>query len=487
MSMYRLQSSANAVFGLVSTAKANTQLAIEKSNSLEKGFTLANVPQAYPIAREVVREYAVDTFFRNAVPRVDFVGSLGFTYPVLRELNTNKVSGKVQDGRRGRFIQTNLEQVSYVFKIWGFENYITMNAQLASESMDVRSQGIAIVQETLSQMLSVEEEKKMIGGNLEALGLIESVTATVNTEVAGSLEAGDISVIAVPLTLEGLDKSSVEEGVQETHNEQNADGSVTRIVGGYGVKKTIAAAVTVAAGNSLDIKVEDVPDAVGYAIFAGAAGSERLVFVGSSNVFNLKEIPTDTQLASALAATDQSADVLDFNGIYALAGRNGGIVVSADGKELTAEGSYVPMFEDVIGQVRAKKARITHMVMDNITYTNYYKAVAKNIVNINSVNGSVVANFGSQVLTYTSPNNAGTITIIVSDYMPKGTIFFLDMGRANGTLGLSGNMLEMVMQEDFNVIAWPLVTRSWQFGIYCTGVLTHKYPASIAIIKNLKV
>lgn len=480
----RLQTSADVISRSIAIAKSNTQ------NLIQKGFT---VPQSqndglalFPISPELQIEYSVNTPLKNAIPRNNVTGGIGYGFKVIKNYDVSGVSGKVEDGRRGRFINTEVENMPFLFVTYGFENFITFDAQLASENMETQSQGIAVVQRTLTEMLAVDEEKKIIGGNRTALSAISEVSATVNTELAGSLTAGDVSVIAVPLTLYGLDHSSVSLGVKLTHSEINADGSTTRIVGGHGVKKTIASAVTVEAGNSLDVIVADVPDAVGYAVFAGAAGSERLVYVGSSNVVNVKSIPADTQLASALPSSDQSADNLDFDGFYALAGHEGGVVLSLDGKALEAEGTYVEAFEEVIGSIKDRKVSPTHMVMSRKTYTSYFKAIASKIVNVN-VGSDITANFGSTAKTYTSTNLANPLLIVVDEYMPDGDILFVAIGNASGELGIMGNLVEMSTQEDFNMIAWPLVTRSYQFGIYCRAVLAHKYPASIGLLKNIKL
>lgn len=490
----RLQTSPEQVASNIALAKAQTADRIQKNASagIAKGFTL---PQStseglalFPISPELQIEYSVKTPLKNAIPRRNVTGGIGYGYKVIRNLDVSGVSGKVEDGRRARFINTQVEEMPFLFVTSGFENFATFDSQFASENMDSQSQAIAIVQKTLTEMLAVDEEKKIIGGNRKALGEIVSITATANTETAGSLTAGDVSVIAVPLTLYGLNQSSLAKGVRLTHNEQNADGSVTRIVGGYGVKKTIASAVTVEAGNSLDILVQDVPDAVGYAVFAGVAGSERLVYVGPSNSFNLKAISTDSQLASDLASNDQSADLLDYDGFFGLAGREGGVVISLDGKALEAEGTFLDSFEEVIGSIADRDATVTHMVMSRKTYTAYYKAIASKIVNINLGNGApVVANFGGKPVDYTSSNLANAVQFLIDEYMPDGSILFVSIGSAPAQLGILGNLVEISTQEDFAMIAWPLVTRSYQFGIYCRAVLAHKYPSSIGLLKNIKI
>lgn len=488
MNQFRLAKGTSEVMGLLATAKANT------ASNLQKGFTLPSSPSdglhIFPISPELQVEYSVETPLKNILPRTAVTGGIGYGFKVIREYDTTGVSGKVRDGERARFINQKVDNMPFIFVTWGFENYITFNAELASENMETRSQGIAIVQRTLTEMLSVDEERKIIGGQRTALGLISEVTATVNTDVAGSLEAGDVSVIAVPLSLYGLNQSSVANGVRLTHNEQNADGSIISIVGGYGVKKNIASAVTVTADSSLDILVEDVKDAVGYAVFAGSAGTERLVYVGASNKFNLKSLNNDTQLASALSSVDQSADNLDFDGLFALAGHSNATVVSLDGAELSVEGVYVPEFEQVISSIRDRKISVSHMVMNRATYTAFYRSIASKITNVNIGNGSnIISTFGSIATNYISTNNSKVIEFIIDDEMPSGHILFLSLGGASvlGGMGITGNLVEMVLQEDFNMIAWPLVTRSWQFGIYCTGVLAHKYPSSIGILKNIKV
>lgn len=491
--MNKLRSHLTVEKSLSKTAKAridteNRLLANE--NDIEKGFTLPVNPEdglaLFPIEPEVLKPFEKDLPLQALIPEVSQTGGIGFGYKVIDAWDNSGYSGKVQDGRRARFLQTAVRNVTHLFKTIGFENYFTDNAGLSSENMARQSQAVNIVLQTLAYMIAEEEERKIIGGNSTALEEIANITAT-ESNTAGSFTAGDYNVIAVPLTLYGLEQSSVTKGVRLTHEEPNADGTVTRIVGGYGVKKAVADEVTLTANKGIDILIEDVASAAGYAVFVGATGSEKLVYVGPTNKVTITApAATNAQLASALSDTDQSEDLeLDWNGLFAMAGHGNGVVISLDGAPLTVEGIYASEFEEVISIVKDRGVDITHMVMNRKTFSAYYKAVATGISLTMEPTGNAPAiTLGGKPEFYESAHVNGKIPFVIDDLMPNGDILFITIGSA-ARQGMEGNFLEKRVQEAKHVIAWARVTRSYQFGVYETSVLVCRQPSAIGRLKNI--
>lgn len=463
---------------------------VENATLLEKGFTLPVNPNdglaIFPVSPDVLKPFKKKLPLQDLIPRVPVTGGIGFGYKVIDAWDTSGVSGKVQDGRRGRFLTTALKNVTHLFATIGFENFTTDNAQLASENLSVQSQAINIVIETLAYMIAEEEEKKIIGGNRTALEEIVSISAT-ESDVASSLTAGDYNVIAVPLTLYGLEQSSVSRGVRLTHTENNADGTITTIVGGYGIKKSLDAVVTVEANKSVKVTVEDVPSAAGYAIYFGATGSESLVYVGAINSTTISAVASNgAQLASALANTDQSQDLeLDWDGLLAIAGHGNGVVVSLDGEEIEVDGIYVSAFEDALSEIKDRDVEVTHIVMNSKTLKAYYKAVAKNVtLTMSPGNRAPSLTMGGRPEAYESAFSTGEVPFVIDDFVPNGMVFLLSIG-SSAPLGVEGNMLAMYVQQERYVEAWARVTRSYQFGIYETSVLACRKPSAIGVIKNI--
>lgn len=481
----------NRVFSKLDEIQFNVHLAKSQTQErkLTKGFTVPDSSTGglgyFPVSTEIQRTWNVDFPLRGLIPRSKVTGGLGFTFKRISDYNTSNVSGKVQDGRRGRFIATEIEDEQFQWAIYGYENFATFNSQLVSENYEARDQAVALMQETLGYAVAEDEEKKIIGGNRTALSEIEAVVATANTTDVGGFAAGDFSVVAIPLTHYALENSSVTAGVILTHKEQNADGSLTTVVGGYGKQKSTT--VTLADDNSIDVLVADVTEAAGYAVFVGAAGSEKLAYVGPSNKVTILEVDSSAQDLSNLVNADQSADKLDFDGIYSLLGHRGGFKKSLDGAELTIDGLYCEEFEVILREMNDRKSNITHIVLNSKTYDAYWKKASKNITQVNVIGGEVpMLNFGLAIGTYSSPSNTTKIPFIIDRFIPDGQVLFLSLGSA-AKVQINGNLWEMMLQEDMNLILWPLVTRSHQVGLYNTGALISRYTGGNAILKNIKI
>lgn len=451
---------------------------------LKKGFTLPTGLNEglsrYEVSPDVQLAYKIDTPLKNLLPRVNVTGGIAVGFKVIKEIDT-KTPSYVRDGSRSRFVSHKIADEAFFFVTFGVEDFVTDNAQYASMNFSVSSQAINLAQKTLTETMAVQEEKKIIGGNREKIGEIASISLTADTK--GSLEAGAVSVIVVPLSYSGFDRSSLSTGVALTADFTDANGWTTTIPGGHGVKKS--ATVTVEASGSVNVLIADVADAVGYAVFAGAAGSERLVYVGSRNNVTITALPSDTQLASALPNSDQSENKLDYEGLLSLAGKRG-IVKSLDGASLVLDGVSIDVLEEAIASVTDKSIEPTHIVMDTKTYSAYFKAATKDAQFMQALSLAGVVNVGGKVGTYMSPNAENELQIIKDKYLPTGTMLLLTLGSAPN-LQLGGNLVDIQVQEEYNLEIWARRTRATEMGIYCTSVLVHRYPETLAVIKNVGV
>lgn len=452
---------------------------------LQKGFTLpSGINEGLSrveIPLDVQLAYNFDTPLKNAIPRNKVTGGNAISYKVIKENANLKLASFAEDGKRVGFGTTKVQDEAFFFVTFGAEDYVTDNAQLTSLNFNVSSQAMNIVQRQLAETMAVQEEKKIIGGNREKIGEIAEVTATAGTD--GSIAAGTVSVIVRPLSYFGLDSSSVNNGVNLTRDRDNADGSTTTIPGGYGLGKS--ATVTVAANGSVEVFAEDVPDAAGYAFFIGAAGQERLAYVGSINKVKFTSLPTGTQLESVLEDTDQTENKLDYEGLLSWAGKKGQ-VVSLDGAELVVEGNTIPQLEEVITAITDRGVEPTHIVMDSKTYAAYYKALTKDVQLVAQLGVAGVLTAGGRVGSYVSPNAQNDLIILKDKFLPTGTVKVLTIGYAPN-LGLGASIVSVEAQTEYEMEIWARRTRSTEVGMYCTSVLVHRFPESLGVIKNIKV
>lgn len=468
----------------IQSARANRQ-------TVQKGFTLESVAteglQGYNLDPLVKNIFPVNTPVRNLLPREKIVGGNSINWKVFTGINVTNVSGDVEDGKRAARIEHRLINKSVPFKTLGFEDLATFNSIFAGQNLDARSQVIYNLSDKLYKSAVIEEEKKVLYGNLTAIGK-PSAVSVVPSETAGSLEAGALSVRAVPLTGWGLRSSSVSRGVNLTEARLNADGTTTVIVGGYGVKSDVVSA-TATENGSVDVLVTDVKGAAGYAIFVGAAGSERLAYVGPFNFVNIKSVPSTSQVITSLADTDQSADLLDFDGFLATAANEGGRVVSLDGASIEADGQVVPVLEDMISgiydqfQISAK-----YMVMNNKTASALFKAIRGKdaAVAVTIVEGKPTV-AGSYFSSYMSSMTGTLMGVLRDPHMEDGQILFFTDDISELPLSGVDNVARMIVQEEWNMIEWPLRTRAREFGVYCTEVFAHSHPGTIGFLKNIKV
>lgn len=458
--------------------------------SIAKGFTVN------PISVEGLQGYNLDTLVKdifptntpisNLLPRRKTTGGNAAHWKVFTSINSLGISGSVAEGKRGGVIDHTLVDKVVPFKTVGFEDWASFESILAAQNLDAKSQVLVNLSEKLYKSAKTEEEKKILYGNTTAIGKVADVSLVAGTE--GSIPAGDVSVIAVGLTGYGLRKSSVANGVNKTALRDDAGNTQTLIAGGHGIKSD-AVEVTVAANGSIDFVVTDLRAAAGYAVFAGAAGSERLVYVGAENFGTIKALSTTSQLASDLPNTDQSADTLDFDGFLATAANGEGTIVSLDGASFTIDGQVAVEIESVISTINDNtEVDVKYLVMNNKTASALFKAARGKDANVATVivegKPTVV---GSYMSAYVSNVTASEVMVLRDPHMQDGHIlFFTDDLSELGSTGID-NVAEMLVWDEWTMIEWPIVNRRREYGVYAVEAFAHKYPATIGYIKNAKV
>ena len=135
------------------------------------------------------------------------------------------------------------------------------------------------------------------------------------------MRAQTLSVIAVALTLDGVMNGSVAGGIQASITRTNADGTSDTFGGGAAKQSTNATVSSPARTAASRPPSRAVKGALGYAWFWGAAGSEVLGAITSINSLVITAAATGTQTAASLGTSDNSVNLLAFDGLIVAGGQ----------------------------------------------------------------------------------------------------------------------------------------------------------------------
>lgn len=465
--------------------------------------------QAYNLEGPAKKLYPVLTPLRNSMPREGGGFAIQANWKAITDINVNNVRAGVSEGKRGGVISHKQSEYLAAFRGFGLENNVTFEATYASKGYeDVKALAVA---QTLEATM-IQEERLILGGNT-SVGMGTTPTPTLSASATGgSLAAGTMSVICVALGLQAyLDAVGVNNGSSGQYfnvataqvpgqiTRTNADGSTDNFGGGSAQKSAAATATTTGAAGSIAATVSPVVGAVGYAWFWGAAGSEVLGAITSTNSVLITAAAAGTQTAASLAASDNSTSSLDFDGLLYQAWKPGSNAYvynmptgqAGTGTPLTADGAG--------GIVEFEMAFAYFYTRYRLSPTKIYVS-AQELVNITK---KIIANGGAPLLRLTvdaqnpSTLRAGVVVgsylnkvmgvevpIVVHPNMPAGTIFFYTETLPYPLSNVS-TVARMLMRQDYYQLEWPLRARRYEYGVYADGVLQHYAPFSMGIITNI--
>ena len=467
--------------------------------------------QAYNLEAPSKKLYPVLTPLRNSIPRVQGGYAIQANWKAITNINVGNTRAGISEGKRGGLITHTLSEYLASFRGYGLENNVTFEATYASKNFeDVKA---LAVQQTL-QATMIQEERLILGGNTSVnLGTTPTPTV-VGSTTGGTLPAASYSVICVALGLQAyLDLVGSNNGAIGQYfnaatatiagqiTRTNADGT-TDTFGDGSAQKSVAGSGSVASGStgSLACSVNVVNGAVGYAWFVGAAGSERLNAISSINSIVITAASNGgAQLASSIAASDNSTSGLDFDGLLYQAWKPGSnsYVYNMEtgtvgaGSTLTSDGAG--------GIVEIEQAFINFYNKYRLSPTVMYVS-SQELINITK---KIIGNNGAPLLRLTTgADNPSSIQagLVVGEYlnkvtgtkvavrvhpnMPAGTIFFYTESLPYQLNNVS-NTTQMLMRQDYYQLEWPLKTRKYEYGVYADGVLQSYAPFSMGIITNI--
>jgi hypothetical protein len=465
--------------------------------------------QAYNLEGPSKKLFPVLTPLRNMIGRVTGGFAIQANWKAITNINVGNVRAGVSEGRRGGVITHTQSEYLAAFRGFGLENNVTFEAGYAAKNYeDVK----AVAASTTLQATMIQEERLILGGNTSlALGVTPTPTTTTAT-TGGTVAAATQSVICVALGLQAyLDVSGVNNGsigqsadlvngVPGVISRPNADGTTETFGGGSAQKSAASAQVTTGATSTITATVAPVRGAVGYAWYLGVAGSERLAAVTSiASVVLTAPAGGSNQLASALAASDNSTSSLDFDGLLTMAfnpalnayylqmpaGTSGiGTGLTADGAGGISE--FEAAFVSFYNKYRLSPTRIFVSSQELINITK--KIIANGgapllRMNFDAANpGTIRA--GTVVGAYLNKVTGTEIPLVVHPNLPAGTVFFYTETLPYDASGI-GMTARMLMRQDYYQLEWPLKSRKYEYGVYADGVLQHYAPFSMGIITGI--
>ena len=466
--------------------------------------------QAYNLEAPSKKLYPILTPLRNSIPRIGGGYATQANWKAITNINAGNTRIGVSEGKRGGVITHTQSEFLAAFRGFGLENFVTFEANYSSKNYeDVKA---LAVQMTLEGTM-VQEERMILGGNTSvAMGTTPTPTLSTAT-TGGTLAAQTQSVICVALGLQAyLDTVGVNNGsigqffdptasiVPGAITRTNIDGTTDTFGGGSAQKSAAATQVTTGSTSTVTATVTPVSGAVGYAWFIGLGGSEKLAGVTSINSYVFTAPPgAGNQLASTLAASDNSTSSLDFDGLLYQAwksGSNAYIATQATG----VAGTGTPLTSDGAGGIVEFEAAFVNFYNKyRMSPTKIYVS-SQELVNITK---KIIANGGAPLLRLTmDATNSGTIQagVVVGEYLnkvtgtkvplvvhpniPAGTVFMFTENLPYPLSNVS-NVCQMLMRQEYYQLEWPLKTRRYEYGVYADGVLQHYAPFSMGIITNI--
>jgi hypothetical protein len=460
--------------------------------------TTANGLVNYDLQAPAKNLYPIITLLSKKIPRVKGSGGKATNWKVVSGLFGSGFDsmGWVPEGQRSGAMTLNAADKAASYVTLGEEAALTFEAQSAAEGFEDERSRTSI---RLLQKAMRKEEMAILGGNA-SLALGTSATPTLSAAGSGAtLPALTYSVICVQLTFEGVKNSSVSaNGVATSKTITGQDGQTYALSGGSG-NKSASATQAVTLGQTLTATVGVTQGALGFAWYVGAAGSETLQAITTAPTATFSApLLTGNQAATAITADNSRNASLAFDGLLttALNPANNAYVKQLNGGFLTASSrgsvnEIDQMLKTMWDQYNLSPSvlYINSQEMQNIT--NKVLSASSGTTLRQNITlgepGAVVA--GNVVSHYFNPWCMGSgmmIPVLLHPDVPAGCIIgWADNLPAQYQSNDVPNVAEIHLRRDWYEIEWPLVTRSYQHGIYAEEVLAIYAPFAMGIISGI--
>lgn len=450
-------------------------------------------PKFYNLDAVVQQMYPVVVPLLKLIPRVKSAGGNAYNFKQITAVNPSRVFSGGQEGKRGGVIDHTFRDVTVKFVTSILENSVTWQSELASQGLTPQNRALSA--QTLINSFLLDEHKNIIGANASlALGTTGTPVLDAVTDAASTLPADDYVVIAVALTPEGWDGSSLANGVQLDYTATNAVGGTFTVPGGHAAPSATSAAVTVASGEAIDAVVPHTAGAAGYAWFVGdAAGTARLVSLTRGNTTTIRAMNGAGQLASAVPASDKSRNPYRFDGLLTQIQTpgSGSVVKNLGGEALTTNGSGgVVEIDEVLQEAwDSYKISYTHLFVSATLRRKINAAIlgapagsgAARLV-LKGDNAGVTT--GTFVTEYVNPVTGRSLELVTLPDLPDNQVLFYSTG-VDYAVPDTANIIEMILNSDYYQIEWPMIALSYDIAVATYGALAVRFPPAFGLLVNV--
>lgn len=454
---------------------------------------------AYDLEGPAKLLYPVITPLRNMLPRVSGKGGIQANWRAITAINSSNMEVGVTEGARGGVMGVTEQDFFAAYRTLGLEGSATMEAELAAEGFD-DPRALAAMQTLESVMIG--EEQTIVGGNMNVQLGTTTTPNLAQSATGGALSNGAIFVTCVALSYSGLNTGVV--------GPAGVRGAVTRInagpyassssYGGGAAAPSAEATITLTGGGALQSVTASltaaIPGAFGYAWYTSlTTGTERIVAITTNPTVVITAMPAGTNQLSSSLVGDNSTNNLVYNGLFSLAFTpNSNSYLSAVGTTLTSDSAGGIVQIDAALQSFWNNFRLSPTDMwcnaqqvQNITQKvvgNSASGAQRFVVDVDQAKiagGFLVTEYRNKFAL----GGATTLKINIHPNVPAGAILFTTQ-RLPYPLSNVSNVMQIRNRRDYFQIQWPLITRSYEYGVYLDTVLQHYFPPSIGVLYDVR-
>src|SRR5207302_878195 len=273
---------------------------------IAKTISISTGRVAYDLQAPAKNLFPVVTPIRNSLPRVGGGTGTASNWRQVTALTGSgfDAMGWVPEGQRSGQMSYTTATKSASYVTIGEEDAASYEAISAGRHFEDIQARMTF---RLLQKLMRKGEMAVLAGNA-SLQLGTPATPALSASGSGAtLPAATYSVIAVALTFEGYQNSSLAAGVATTKTITGADGK-TYVLSGGSSNKSANATQAVTLGQTLFASVTALQGAMAYAWYVGTAGAETLQAISTINSASFAAPLTSGQQAISAITADNSAN-----------------------------------------------------------------------------------------------------------------------------------------------------------------------------------
>jgi len=457
------------------------------------------------------------TPIRNTTPRL--MGNRGDTashWKNLRSINTGNFGSSVEEGKRNEPMAVDLVDMVAPFASFSMESSVTDEAEWGSEGFDSALGKAAYA--NLNGMMR-EEESFMVGGNRTlALGQPNAPTlADISADGGTIAQTTTVKVYCVPLTMRGVRRASVANGVIISQTVTPIIGTPYTRKGFSGKISSVASITTATDANNAHVVTATVPvvaGVFGYAWFWGPTEGADSV-LGAITTINSVRITTaagtGTQASNATGiTTDNSTDALGLDGYVYLAVGAGQVTPaeSTSGAVISSFATGTPgigtgFTTDSAGGVTEINAMLQTMWEtnqvgpDEIWLSTRDKEAARRLViknggaplvrfvqDASGGKGAIVSG-ASELVNYVNPFTGDSINLRAHADLPNGVMFGRRLRPIPYRNSGIDNPVEMYMQREYFQENFPRTQFQWEVAVKARGVLRGRAMFTVCVAHNI--